>query len=223
MGLTVSAISNSTMEMKLMKAMSSGKKINKAGDDPAGQAIASRMEAQQRTAEAEKENDIMTQSMQNIKDGALAGMNDYLYSLSANAVRAGNDLYTAEDQSYIAQDSAESTAGISAIANNTTFNEQSVFSSGEIDTSSVDSIASSVASSRTSTGAAYNSLSHRISYNSNLAINTASSKSKIEDTDYGSAVSNLKTQQTLRTANYQMQKKREEEEEKRIKNLFSVA
>ena len=222
MGLTVSAISNSNMEMKLMKAMSSGKRINSAGDDPSGQAIASKMEAAQRTAEAEKENDILTQSMYNVKDGALAGMNDYLYSLSANAVRAGNDLHTAEDQSYIAQDSNASTDGISALASTTTFNESSVFSSGEIDTSSVDTIASSVASSRTSTGAAYNALSHRISYNSTLAINTASSKSKIEDTEYGSAVSNLKTQQTLRTANYQMQKKKEEEEERRIKNLFTA-
>ena len=223
MALTVSAISNNTMEMKLMKAMSSGKRINKAGDDPSGQAIASRMEAQQRTAEVEKENDLMSQSMLNIKDGALAGMNDYLYSLSANAVRAGNDLYTSDDQAAIAQDSAEATNGISAIANNTTFNEKNVFESGEIDTSSVDSIASSVGSSRTATGAAYNALSHRISYNSTLAINTASSKSKIEDTEYGSAASNLKSQQALRTANYQMQKKKEEEEERRIKNLFSVA
>ncbi|MCR4745794.1 MAG: hypothetical protein K5894_11300 [Lachnospiraceae bacterium] len=223
MGLTVSAISNNTMEMKLMKAMASGKKINKAADDPSGQAIASKLETAQRTAEAEAENDTLTQAMYNVKDGALSGMNDYLYSLSANAVRQGNDLYTSEDQSYIAMDSQASTDGVSALASTTTFNEQSVFNSDEIDTSSVDSIASSVASSRTSTGASYNALSHRISYNSNYAINAASSKSKVEDTEYGSTTSNLKAQQTLRTAKYQMQKKKEEQEEKRVKNMFSVA
>ena len=222
MSLTVSSISNNMMQMKIMKAMASGKKINSASDDPSGQAIASSLEREQRTNEAEVENYKMSQSMYNIKDGALSGMNDYLYSLSANAVRAGNDLYDSTDQAAIAQDNAASTAGISALASTTTFNEQNVFSSGEINTSSVDSIASSVDSARASTGAAYNSLSHRISYTSNAAINTASSKSKIEDTEYGSAVSNLKTQQTLRTANYQMQKKRQEEEQDRVRRLFSA-
>jgi len=84
----------------------------------------------------------------------------------------------------------------------------------------IDNAISKVNSSRSSIGAQSNGLDYAMNYNKGAAFYTTQSKSRIEDLDYGEAVSEQKKKEALLQYSILMQKKKQENEEKRLSKLF---
>lgn len=82
---------------------------------------------------------------------------------------------------------------------------------GNFDISVIDKALETVSGGRSSLGAQSNGLEYTINYNNTASYNLTASKSRIEDLDYGKAVSDLKKNQLLEEYRLNMQKKREEE------------
>ena len=82
---------------------------------------------------------------------------------------------------------------------------------GNFDISDIDKALEKVTSARTDMGAASNRLDYTMNYNSYASYNTTASRSRIEDLDYGPAVTEQKKNQVLEQYRLMMQKNREDE------------
>lgn len=82
---------------------------------------------------------------------------------------------------------------------------------GNFDISDIDKALEKVTSSRADMGIASNRLDYAMNYNSYASYNTTAARSRIEDLDYGPAVSDLKKNQVLEQYRLMMQKRREDE------------
>ena len=81
----------------------------------------------------------------------------------------------------------------------------------EFDISTIDSAIDKVSSARSGLGAAYNRLGHTINYNAYAAYNITVSRSRLEDLDYGQAVSDMKKNSLLQEYRLMMQRNQENE------------
>lgn len=90
----------------------------------------------------------------------------------------------------------------------------------DFDLNAIDSALEKVNSNRSQGGAQSNRLDHAISYNRYAAYNTTAARSRLADTDYPQAISELKKQQTLQTYAFMMQKKKMEEQARKMQNFF---
>ena len=91
-------------------------------------------------------------------------------------------------------------------------------------TNALDAIADALAkvsAQRSSLGAASNRLDHTIAYGNNAIYNLTASHSRIEDTDYGKGVTELKKNQLLNTYSIMMQRKYMENQSGRVKQFFN--
>lgn len=88
------------------------------------------------------------------------------------------------------------------------------------DLQKIDDAINKVNSSRSQAGAQSNRLDHAISYNAYASFNTTAARSRIADTDYPKAISELKKQQTLQTYALMMQKKKMENEARKMQNFW---
>lgn len=70
-------------------------------------------------------------------------------------------------------------------------------------------------------GAQSNRLDHAINFNSYAAYNTAAARSRLADTDYGKAITEMKKQQTLQTYSIMMQKRKMQDEARRMQNFWT--
>ncbi|MCR5655385.1 MAG: flagellin [Lachnospiraceae bacterium] len=93
--------------------------------------------------------------------------------------------------------------------------------SGNFDLSQIDKALDTVSAQRSQSGAAYNAYERAVNYNANASYNLTSAKSKMEDTDIGETISKLKKQQTLNTYSMYMQRRRQEDEQKRMLGMFA--
>lgn len=91
---------------------------------------------------------------------------------------------------------------------------------GNFDISTIDNALDIVSSSRSNLGATSNRMDYALAYNASAAYNTTASQSRIEDLDYPQAVSELKKKQLLSTFSMMMQKKKTENENGRVVQLF---
>lgn len=82
---------------------------------------------------------------------------------------------------------------------------------GDFDISVIDDALEQVSSARSELGATSNRLDHTMNYNSYASYNMTASRSRIEDLDYGKAVSDMKKNETLELYRIMMQKKQETE------------
>ena len=92
--------------------------------------------------------------------------------------------------------------------------------SGDFDISAIDDALDKVSSARSSMGASSNRLDSVMAYNANASYNLTASRSKLEDQDYAKGVSELKKNQLLETFQKMMQRKRVENENGRVLQLF---
>ncbi len=90
----------------------------------------------------------------------------------------------------------------------------------DFDIKDIDKALEKVSSMRSDAGATQNSLEHLYNINQNSAYNVTAANSRIEDLDIEKAVGNLDKQRLLDTVSVMMQKKREEDEAEKVKNLF---
>ncbi len=92
---------------------------------------------------------------------------------------------------------------------------------GNFDISTIDNALNKVSSIRSQGGAQSNRLDYAINFNSYAAYNTTAARSRISDTDYGTSATELKKQQTLQTYSLMMQKRKMQDEARRMQNFWT--
>jgi flagellin len=106
--------------------LSSGKRITRASDDAAGQAIAGRMEAQIRGLNQSVRNIKDGQALVDTQEGALQEVSTILQRMRELAVQASGGAMSTTDKSYLQLEMKALVAEIEAIGANTVFNDVAV-------------------------------------------------------------------------------------------------
>ena len=115
---------NNTAAGKSMEKLSSGLRINRAGDDAAGLAISEKMRGQIRGLTQASRNSADGISMIQTAEGALNETTNILQRMRELAVQASNDTNTTSDRAEIQKEINALTEEVDRIANNTEFNTQ---------------------------------------------------------------------------------------------------
>ncbi|WP_082804750.1 flagellin N-terminal helical domain-containing protein [Rossellomorea vietnamensis] len=123
--------SASTAQGKSMEKLSSGLRINRAGDDAAGLAISEKMRGQIRGLDQASRNSQDGISMIQTAEGALNETHDILQRMRELAVQAGNSTNTADDRKEIQNEVNQLTSEINRVGNTTEFNTQKLLNGGE--------------------------------------------------------------------------------------------
>lgn len=113
---------NTAQTGKAMEKLSSGLRINRAGDDAAGLAISEKMRGQIRGLDQATRNAQDGISLIQTAEGALNETHSILQRMRELGVQAANDTNNTEDRGAIQQEMNELTKEITRIGNNTEFN-----------------------------------------------------------------------------------------------------
>ena len=239
-----------------MEQLSTGKKINSAGDNAAGLAISARMTAQIRGLGAAISNANDAMSMVGTAEGALDEIATMLQRMRELAVQSGTGTTSAADRTYLNSEFVALREEIDRIADNTQWNGQNILdgsagasvgkstvafqvganekqtisttfgnfnnttgklsglaskrlsaatiasgitvASGAI--GELDTVITDVSAQRATFGAVSNRLTHAIDNLTNVKTNSEASRSRIMDTDYSVATSELARAQIIQQA-----------------------
>lgn len=121
-----------TAKSNSLAKLSSGKRINKAGDDAAGLAISEKMKAQIGGLKQAKRNAQDGISLIQTAEGALSETHSILSRMNDLAVQASNDTLTDKDRSKITKEISKLQKNIDDIAKNTEFNTKQLLI-GDVD------------------------------------------------------------------------------------------
>ena len=239
-----------------MEQLSTGKKINSAGDNAAGLAISSRMTSQIRGLGAAISNANDAVSMVSTAEGALDEITAMLQRMRELAVQSGTGTTSAADRTYMNSEFVALREEIDRIADNTQWNGQNILdgsagasvgkstvafqvganekqtistafgnfnnttgslsglaskrlsaatiasaitvASGAI--GELDTVITDVSAQRATFGAVSNRLTHAIDNLTNVKTNSESARSRILDTDYSVATSEMARAQIIQQA-----------------------
>ena len=117
---------NNTFGSKSLEKLSSGLRINRAGDDAAGLAISEKMRGQIRGLNMAAKNAQDGISLIQTAEGALNETHSILQRMRELAVQAASDTNTKEDRAEIQKEINELATEITRIANTTEFNTQNL-------------------------------------------------------------------------------------------------
>ncbi|MDV4149717.1 flagellin [Clostridium sp. AL.422] len=117
---------NNTAAGKSMEKLSSGLRINRAGDDAAGLSISEKMRGQIRGLDQASRNSQDGISMIQTAEGALQETQAILQRMRELAVQASNDTNVTADRTAIGVELTELGKEITRIKDNTQFNEQNI-------------------------------------------------------------------------------------------------
>jgi flagellin len=106
--------------------LSSGKRITRAADDAAGQAIAGRMESQIRGLTMQIRNAKDGQALVDTQEGAMQEITTIMQRMRELAVQSSSGIASATDKGYLNTEMTALVAEINAISKNTVFNDVSV-------------------------------------------------------------------------------------------------
>ena len=112
------------------RKLSSGYKINVAGDDPTGYAVSGRMKKMIRALERCSTNAVNGQSVCETADGALGEITNIIQRLNELSVKSANGVLTSDDRSYIENEAKELRKEIDKISKTTEFDGQPLFDGG---------------------------------------------------------------------------------------------
>ena len=115
---------NNTQSGKSMEKLSSGLRINRAGDDAAGLAISEKMRGQIRGLDQASRNSQDGISLIQTAEGALNETHSIIQRMRELAVQAGNDTNTTDDRKQIQEELNQLTSEVNRIGNTTEFNTQ---------------------------------------------------------------------------------------------------
>lgn len=115
---------NDNLLTKSLQRLSSGYKLNNAKDNPAGLAMAKRMNAQIEGISVAGQNASDGVSIIETADGALSEVSDMLQRMNELAVKASNGTMTPEDREIIQSEIAQLKSEITRVADTTEFNGQ---------------------------------------------------------------------------------------------------
>ena len=239
-----------------MEQLSTGKKINSAGDNAAGLAISSRMTSQIRGLAAAISNANDAISMVSTAEGALDEITAMMQRMRELAVQSGTGTTSAADRTYMNSEFVALREEIDRIADNTQWNGQNILdgsagasvgkstvafqvganekqtistafgnfnnttgslsglaskrlsaatiasaitvASGAI--GELDTVITDVSAQRATFGAVSNRLTHAIDNLTNVKTNSESARSRILDTDYSVATSEMARAQIIQQA-----------------------
>ncbi len=119
---------NSTQQASSMEKLSSGLRINRAGDDAAGLAISEKMRSQIRGLEQASRNAQDGISLIQTAEGALGETQEMLQRARELAVQALNDTYTESDREKLDLEVQQLLEEIDGIADKTEFNDLKLLS-----------------------------------------------------------------------------------------------
>ncbi|MGG7174135.1 flagellin [Clostridium neonatale] len=119
---------NTTNTGKAIEKLSSGLRINRAGDDAAGLAISEKMRSQIRGLNQGSTNAQDGISLVQTTEGALTETHSMLQRLKTLAVQSSNGTYTNSDRALIQKEVDQLTTEITRIASQTEFNGLNVLS-----------------------------------------------------------------------------------------------
>ena len=117
---------NQNAATKNMEKLSSGQRINRAGDDAAGLAISEKMRGQIRGLEQAATNAQDGISLIQTAEGALNETHAILQRMRELSVQAANDTNTAEDRSQLQNEVDQLSQEITRISKDTTFNNSNL-------------------------------------------------------------------------------------------------
>jgi flagellin len=109
-----------------LERLSSGKRINKAGDDAAGMAISEKMRAQVRGLRTASRNSLDGVSLIQTAEGAMGEVHSMLQRMRELSVQAANGTQTLEDRQAIQEEINQLTSEVNRIANGTEYNTENV-------------------------------------------------------------------------------------------------
>lgn len=251
--LTQNAITKNERSMSAaMEQLATGKRINKAGDDAAGLAIASRMTAQINGVAQGARNGNDAISLLQTADGALVEVTNMLQRMRELAVQASTGTNSQTDRSALQVEFKALRDEINRIAKNTQWNGQDILdgdaggstgvsqvvfqvganasqtvsatitnfnssvatsATASVGTAGVSSATSasnaitkvnnaitSVNTERATLGAVMNRLEYAVDNLLNVKANAEASRSRIEDTDYAAATTELARTQIIQQA-----------------------
>ena len=239
-----------------MEQLSTGKKINSAGDNAAGLAISSRMTSQIRGLGAAISNANDAISMVSTAEGALDEITAMMQRMRELAVQSGTGTTSAADRTYMNSEFVALREEIDRIADNTQWNGQNILdgsagasvgkstvafqvganekqtistafgnfnnttgslsglASKRLSAATVasailvastamvelDTVITDVSAQRATFGAVSNRLTHAIDNLTNVKTNSEAARSRILDTDYSAATSELARTQIIQQA-----------------------
>jgi flagellin len=242
-----------------MEQLSTGRKINSAGDNAAGLAISTRMSSQIRGLDAAIRNANDAISMVNTAEGALDEITAMLQRMRELAVQAGTGTTDSADRTYLNSEFVALRAEIDRIVDNTQWNGRNILdgsagastgksavafqigqdgvktqtlstsfgnfsdgTSGKLSglaskvitgttiasainmasksITEIDVVIGDVSSQRASFGAISNRLTHAVDNLTTVKTNSEASRSRILDTDYAAATSELARTQIIQQA-----------------------
>ena len=117
---------NNTNTSKSLEKLSSGLRINRAGDDAAGLAISEKMRGQIRGLDQASRNSQDGISMIQTAEGALSETHSILQRMKELATQAANGTNTDQDRSEIQKEINQLSSEVNRIGNTTEFNTQSL-------------------------------------------------------------------------------------------------
>ncbi|NLA84713.1 MAG: flagellin, partial [Clostridiales bacterium] len=124
---------NNTNTQKALEKLSSGYRINRAGDDAAGLSISEKMRAQIRGLNMASKNAQDGISLIQTAEGALNEVHEILQRMRELAVQAANDTNQDVDRQAIQDEVDQLAVEITRIANNTEFNNKKLLN-GDLET-----------------------------------------------------------------------------------------
>jgi flagellin len=123
--------SNNVNASKNMEKLSSGLRINRAGDDAAGLSISEKMRGQIRGLEQASKNSQDAISLIQTGEGALNETHSILQRMRELAVQGANDTNVTADRTAITAEVTELASEIKRIADQTEFNTQVLFNGND--------------------------------------------------------------------------------------------
>ena len=121
---------NNSQASKNLEKLSSGYKINRAGDDAAGLAISEKMRGQIRGLDMASKNSQDAISLIQTAEGALNETHAILQRMRELAVQSSNDTNVTDDREALQKEIDQLTQEIDRIANTTEFNTQKLLNGG---------------------------------------------------------------------------------------------
>ena len=119
---------------KAMERLSTGLKLNFAGDDAAGLAISSRMTSQIKGLNMAVKNAQDGISLTQTAEGALGEVQNMLQRMRELSLQAANDTNSSDDRAYLQTELKALSTEIDRVAATTTFNNQKLFSGTDFGT-----------------------------------------------------------------------------------------
>jgi flagellin len=121
----------STNQSKSMEKLSSGLRINRAGDDAAGLAISEKMRGQIRGLDQASRNAQDGISLIATAEGALNETHDILQRMRELSVQSGNDTNTDDDRAELQKEVTSLIAEVERIGKNTQFNTKDILATDQ--------------------------------------------------------------------------------------------